>query len=71
MFSAMPGVLDMEKTLSSIIRFNCSFSPLTFSKLRFWSPKKKKLQNNLLSFALVAVLAPKADIDSVYADVAP
>jgi len=27
--------------------------------LRFWSPKKK-LQNNPLSFATVAVLAPKA-----------
>jgi len=53
------------------IRLNCSFSPLTFSKLRFWPPKEKKLQNNPLSFALVAVLAPKVDIDSVYADVAP
>ena len=50
--------------------FNCSFSPLTFSKLRFW-PLRKKLQNSPLSFATVAVLAPKADIDSVYADVAP
>ena len=54
-----------------LFRLNCSFSPLTFSKLRFWPPKKKKLQNSLLSFAPVAVLAPKADIDSVYADVAP
>ena len=54
-----------------LFRLNCSFSPLTFSKLRFWPPKKKKLQNSLLSFAPVAVLAPKADIHSVYADVAP
>jgi len=30
-------------TLTYVInkRFNCSFSPLTFSKLRFWPPKKK------------------------------
>ena len=51
-------------------RLNCSFSLLTFSKLRFW-PLRKKQQNSPLSFATVAVLAPKADIDSVYADVAP
>jgi len=38
---------------------------------RFWPPKKKKLQNSPLSFATVVVLAPKVDIDSVYADVAP
>jgi len=52
------------------LKFNCSFSPLIFSKLRFWPPKKK-IQNSPLSFAPVAVLALKADIDSVYADVAP
>ena len=40
-------------------RLNCSFNPLTFTKLRFWPPKKKKLQNGPLSFASVAVLAPQ------------
>ena len=51
-------------------RLNSSFSPLTFSKLRFWSPKKKTTKPPL-SFAPVAVLAPKANFDSVYTDVAP
>ena len=37
-------------------RLNCSFNPLS---------------NSPLSFATVAALAPKTDIDSVYADVAP
>jgi len=46
---------------------NCSFNPLTFTKLRFWSPKK--IQNGPLSLA--AVLAPNVNFDSVYADVAP
>ena len=40
------------------LRLNCSFYPLTFTKLRFWS-LKKKLQNDPLSFASVVVLAPK------------
>jgi len=35
------------------------------------APKKKKLQNGPLSFAFVAVFAPNANFDSVYADVAP
>jgi len=40
-------------------RLNSNFRPLTFMKLRFWSPKKKKLQNRPLSFAPMAVLAPR------------
>jgi len=49
-----------EEWLDQIIifRLNCSFSLLTFPKLRFW-PLRKKLQNNPLSFATVAVLAPQ------------
>jgi len=39
-------------------RLNSSFLPLTFTKLPFWPPKKKKLQNRPLNFAAVAVLAP-------------
>ena len=63
----------MVKTtdVSNKSRINCRFSPITFPKLRFWPPKKKKKQNSPLSFATVAVLAPKTDIDSVYVDVAP
>jgi len=38
---------------------NSSFRPLTFTKLRFWPSKKKKLQNCPLSFATVAVLTPQ------------
>jgi len=30
-----------KKPDEEIIRLNCSFSPLTFPKLRFWPPKKK------------------------------
>jgi len=33
--------------------------------------RKKILQNRPLSFPFVAVLAPKVNFDSVYADVAP
>ena len=51
-------------------RFNCSSSSLTFSKLLFW-PLEKKPQNHPLSFAHVAVLALKANFDSVYTDVVP
>jgi len=40
-------------------RFNSSFTSLTFLELRFWSSKKKRLQNRTLSFATVAVLAPQ------------
>jgi len=40
-------------------RLNCSFSPLTFPKLRFWPPKKKNYKTAPLSFATVAVLAPQ------------
>ena len=49
---------------------NSNFGPPTFTKLRFWPPKKK-LQNRPLSFAIITVLAPKANFDSVYADMAP
>jgi len=33
------GSHGLDATLD--LRLNCSFSPLTFSKLRFWPPKKK------------------------------
>jgi len=29
------------------LRFNCSFNPLTFTKLRFWPPKKKNYKTVL------------------------
>jgi len=41
---------------SNYLRLNCSFNPLTFTKLRFW-PRKKKLQNGPLYFAYVTVLS--------------
>jgi len=63
----------MNKNSYNVIndRLNCSFNPLTFIKLRFWPLKKKKLQNDPLSFTSVAVLALNVNFDSVYADVAP
>jgi len=46
------------------------FQPVNFYKVAILTPKKK-LQNGPLSFASVVVLAPNANFDSVYADVAP
>jgi len=48
----------IQKQLVDNFRLNSSFRPLTFSKLRFWPPKKKSYKTPL-SFALVAVLAPR------------
>ena len=59
-----------EKLIILVFRFNCSFNPLTFTKLRFWS-LRKKLQNGPLCFASVTVLTPNVNFDSVNADVAP
>jgi len=66
----MVAFSDASAPPAIVFRLNCSFSPLTFPKLRFWPLKKKKTKQSL-SFAIVTVLAPKTDIDSVYADVAP
>jgi len=57
-FKALSGIISSIGSLLKFFWLNCSFSPLTFSKLRFWPPKKK-LQNSPLSFATVAVLAPQ------------
>ena len=50
---------SLLKNLKIISMLNSSFHPLTFTKLWFWPPKKKKLQNRPLSFATVAALAPQ------------
>jgi len=43
-------------------RFNSSFNPLTFLKLRFWPPKKK---NYKTAPCICGSFGPKANFDSV------
>ena len=40
-------------------RLNCSFNPLTFTKLRFWSPMKKKLLKWTLKFCICSSFGPQ------------
>ena len=49
-----------------LFMLNSIFCPLTFTKLQFWPPKKKKLQNCPISFATVAVLAPKGQKNNMW-----
>jgi len=49
---------------------NSSFSPLTFLKLRFWLSKKKTTKPPP-KFGTCDNFGPKANFDSVYADMTP
>jgi len=35
-----PNIISPMESLVVCVRLNCSFNPLTFTKLRFWPPKK-------------------------------
>ena len=59
-FAATAGADEKQNEITIITRLNNSFCPLTFTKLRFWPLKRKKLQNRPLSFATVEVLAPQS-----------
>jgi len=42
LFCIYTSCLKIQRlNLPVFLRLNCSFNPITFTKLRFWSPKKK------------------------------